>query len=100
MALLRIFVAYIKENITTKLQKLYSSSRNLRAVNKSPALVLKKTALQGGFIAGACKMLIKRPAVVIKESCIHCSKQYIQSFIRNFTSTFYVKKFNSEFSFI
>ena len=100
MALLRIFVAYIKENITTKLQKLYSSPRNLRAVNKSPALVLKKTALQGRFIAGACKILIERPAVVIKESCIRCSKQYVRSFIRNFTSAFYLKKFNSEFSFI
>ena len=33
---------YSKENIITKLQKLYSPPRNFRAGNKSPAPVLKK----------------------------------------------------------
>ena len=39
VALLDIIVAYIKENIITKSQKL---GRNLSAGNKSPALYLEK----------------------------------------------------------
>ena len=42
VALLQIIVTYIKENIITKLQKLYRPPKNLRSGNKSPALFLKK----------------------------------------------------------
>ena len=38
---------YIKENIITKLQKLYSSPRNSRAGNKSPALFVRKPHCTG-----------------------------------------------------
>ena len=49
--LLQIIVIYIKENIITKLQKLYSLPKKSMAANKSPALFVKKTSLQGQFIA-------------------------------------------------
>ena len=42
VALLHVIMTYIKENIITKLQKLYSVPRNVRAGNKSPVLLLKK----------------------------------------------------------
>ena len=42
VALLHMIVTDIKENIITKLQKLYNPPRKLRAGNKSPALFLKK----------------------------------------------------------
>ena len=42
VVLLHIIVTYIKENRITKVQKLYSPPRNLRADNKLPALFLKK----------------------------------------------------------
>ena len=41
IALLHIIVTYIKENIISKLQKLYSPPRNLKAGNKSRKLFLK-----------------------------------------------------------
>ena len=50
----------IKENIITKLQKLYSPPRNLRACNKLPVLFLKK-CLCTGDLSPARKILIKRP---------------------------------------
>ena len=50
--LLHIIVTYIKENIITKLQKLYSLPRNPRAGNKSPALFVKKP-LHWRFVARA-----------------------------------------------
>ena len=37
-----VIVTYIKENLITKLQRLYSTSTKLRAGNKSPTLFLKK----------------------------------------------------------
>ena len=51
--LLHIIVTYIKENIITKLQKLYSLPRTPRAGNKSPALfrICEKNFLHGLFIA-------------------------------------------------
>ena len=49
--LLYIIVTYIKENIITKLQKLYSPPRNPSAGNKFPALFVKKTSLHRRFIA-------------------------------------------------
>ena len=42
VALLYIIVTYIKENIITKLQKLHSPPRNLRAGNKSPEIYWEK----------------------------------------------------------
>ena len=42
--LLQIIVTYIKVNIITKLQKLYSLPRNPRAGNKLPVLFAKKTS--------------------------------------------------------
>ena len=43
MILQHIIVTCIKENIITKLQKLYSLPRNPSAGNKLPALFVKKT---------------------------------------------------------
>ena len=43
-------MSYIKENIITKLQKLYSLPRNLEAGNKSPALFLKKPLCTGDLL--------------------------------------------------
>ena len=51
--LLHIIMTYIKENIITKLQKLYSPPRNPRAGNKSPTLFVKKSP--------ACTIFIERP---------------------------------------
>ena len=59
--LLHIIVTYIKENIITKLQKLYSLPRNPRAGNKSPALFVKKPFCTGD-LSPACKVIIERPA--------------------------------------
>ena len=58
--LLHIIVTYIKENITAKLQKLYSLPRNPRAGNKSPALFVKKP-LCTGDLSSARKIFIERP---------------------------------------
>ena len=59
--LLQIIVIYIKENIITKLQKLYSSPRNSRAGNKSPALFVEKPHCTGDLLP-ARKILIEKPA--------------------------------------
>ena len=48
----------IKENIITKLQKLYSPPRNLRAGNKSPTLFLKKSYCTGNLLP-KCKIFIE-----------------------------------------
>ena len=40
-------MTYIKENIFTKVQKLYSPPRKLKAGNKMPALLLKKPLCTG-----------------------------------------------------
>ena len=42
-------MTYIKENIITELQKLYSTPRKLRAINKSPVLFLKKPLCMGNL---------------------------------------------------
>ena len=54
---------YIKEKVITKLQKLYSPPRKLRAGNKLPALFLKKS-LCTGDLSSACKIFIERPGWV------------------------------------
>ena len=49
-------MTYIKENIITKLQKLYSPSRSPRAGSKLPTLFVKKP-LCTGDLSLACKIL-------------------------------------------
>ena len=58
--ILHIIVTYIKENIITKLQKLYSPPRNPRAGNKSVVVFVKKPLCTGDLLP-ACKILIERP---------------------------------------
>ena len=60
VALLHIIVTYTKENIITKLQKLYSPPRKLKAGNKSPALLLKKPLCTGDLLP-TCKIFFERP---------------------------------------
>ena len=59
--LLHIIVTYIKENIITKIKKLYSLPRNPRVGNTSPALFVKKP-LCTGDLSSVCKIIIERPA--------------------------------------
>ena len=58
--LLQIIVIYIKENIITKLQKLYSPPRNSGASNKSSALFVKKARCTGN-LSPVRKIFIERP---------------------------------------
>ena len=58
--LLQIIVIYIKENIITKLQKLYSPPKKSRVGNKSPVLFVKKPCCTGN-LSPVCKILIERP---------------------------------------
>ena len=44
-----IIVTYIRENIITKLQKLYSPPRNLRARNEFPVVFIKKPLCMGNL---------------------------------------------------
>ena len=60
--LLQIIVIYIKENIITKFQKLYSPPKKSRAGNKSPALFVKKPHCMGD-LSPARKIFIERPEV-------------------------------------
>ena len=53
-------MTYIKENIITKLQKLYSLPRNLRVGHKLPVLFLKKPLCMGD-LSPAHSVLIERP---------------------------------------
>ena len=76
--LLHSIVTYIKENIITKLQKLYSPPRNPRAVNKSPALFVKNP-LCTGDLSPACEIFIEMPVVTvfIKESELSYNKMCV-----------------------
>ena len=56
-------MAYIKENIITNLQKLYSPLRNPMVGNKSLTLFVKKP-LCTGDLSPTCKIFIERPAVI------------------------------------
>ena len=58
--LLHIIVTYIRENIITKLQKLYSPPRSPRVGNKLPALFVKDPLCMG-YLLSACKIFIERP---------------------------------------
>ena len=60
--LLQIIVIYIKENIITKLQKLYSPPpKKCRTGNKSPVLFVEKPRHMGE-VSPARKIFIERPA--------------------------------------
>ena len=61
LLLLHIIVTYIKENIVTKLKKLYSPPRNPRVRSKSPVLFVKKPLCTGDFLP-VHKIFIERPA--------------------------------------
>ena len=64
--LLHIIVIYIKENIITKLQKLYSPPRNPRTGSTSPALLVKKLLCTGDLLP-ARKIFIERPETDISS---------------------------------
>ena len=53
----------IKENIITKLQKVYSPLRNFRVCNKSPMLSLKKPLCMGHLKPGP-KIFTEMPVIV------------------------------------
>ena len=52
-------MTYIKENIITKLQKLYSPPRKPRVGNKLPVLFVKKPLCMGDLLP-VCKIFIDR----------------------------------------
>ena len=53
-------MTYIKENIITKFQKLYSPPKNLTAGNKSSVLLLKKPLCTGDLLPPP-KIFTERP---------------------------------------
>ena len=53
-------MTYIKENIITKLQKLYSPPRNPRAGNKL-LMLFEKKPLSTGDLSPALKIFVERP---------------------------------------
>ena len=57
-------MTYIKENIITKLQKLYSPPRNPRVGHKSPVLFVKKPLCMSDLLP-PCKIFVERPALCI-----------------------------------
>ena len=61
--LLLIMVIYIKENINTQLQKLYSPPRNSRVGNKLRVLLVKKPHCMGDTYP-TCTIFIERPDIV------------------------------------
>ena len=61
----------------TKLQKLYSLPRNLRAGNKSPMLFLKRP-LCTGDLSPTCKIFIERPEQATSYSRPQCLVDQIQ----------------------
>ena len=69
-------MTYIKENIITKLQKLYSLPRNLKADNKLPALFFKKP-LCTGDTSPVHKIFIERPEGVTRETTGVCGGVYL-----------------------
>ena len=59
--LLHIIMTYIKENIITKLQNLYSLLRNPGEGNNLPVLFMKNPLCTSNLLP-ACKIFIERPA--------------------------------------
>ena len=66
-----LLLYYSKENIITKLQKLYSLPRNLRAGNKSPALFLKN--LLARVIYCPCTKYLLKGLLNIKDYLVNTS---------------------------
>ena len=73
MSLFYISSWLMRENIITKLPKLYSSPRNLRAGNKSPVLNWKKS-LCTGDLSPTRKIFIERPVLhfIPMHLCFGC----------------------------
>ena len=84
--LLHIIVTYIKENIITKLQKLYSLPRNLRAGNKLPMLFVKKPLCTGNS-SPACTIFIERPA--LGRDMKHVNLEHTMHLLNMFASMLY-----------
>ena len=63
LLLLHFIVTYIKENIITKLQKLYSPHRNHTAGNKLPTLYVKKPFCMGDLLPTS-KIFIEKPEYI------------------------------------
>ena len=62
--LLDIIMTYIKENIITKLQKLFSQPRTPMVGNKLPTLFVKKPLCMGD-LSPTRKIFTGRPAIII-----------------------------------
>ena len=65
----------IKENIITKLQKLYSPSRNPRAGNKLPVLFVKKPLCTGDLLP-MHNIFIERPDVIPSVHYLYVKTKY------------------------
>ena len=59
LLLLHMIVTYIKENMITKLQKLYSPPRNPRAGDKLPVLFVEKPLCMGDLPLSHAKYSLK-----------------------------------------
>ena len=95
-------MTYIKENIITKLQKLCSLTRNLRAGNKSPALFLKKPVCTGN-LSPMHKIFIAKPMVITVLTFLHqvCAmtlkKFYLKKDLSNKQHVAQVTKIHKQF---
>ena len=91
MLLLLHIMTYIKENIITRLQKLYSLPRNPRVGNKSPVLFVKKPLCTGDLLSERKilkSLMILRSSDLQKELC-QCQ---IQSLRLALCSTLFISK--------
>ena len=88
-------MTYIKENIITKLQKLYSPPRSLRTGNKSTTLILKKSPVLKIFTERPTKdsqNLVKRTPVIRERTLVppprkkNPSKKQYQKRLENLSS--------------
>ena len=94
LLLLHIIVTYFKENVITKLQKLYSPPKNPRAGNKLPVLFVKKPLCMGDLSPGR-KIFIERPGIDIFNHSVHW---VINLSLKNTTSFFLIPLTVSDFS--
>ena len=91
LLLLHIIVTYIKENIITRLQKLYSPPRNSRVGNKLPVLFVKKP-LCTGDLSPTHKIFIERPEHPFCRSYFHENLKNIFSKVNCLAFTFWNTK--------
>ena len=94
MLLLLHIVTYIKENIITRLQKLYSLPRNPRVGNKSPVLFVKKPLCTGDLLSERKilkSLMILRSSNLQKELC-QCQIQSLRLALRSTLSVSKKKK--------